>query len=243
MNTRSEQTRTLRYGNTLIEYTLSFSARETLAIHVYPDLRVGVDAPLDSPLEQIEAKVRKRAAWILKQQRELTRYAFELPPREYVSGEAYRYLGRQYRLKVLPLGGLPERVRMDRGQIVVRVPDPGDRERVKTLLEAWYRKHAERVFAERLAEWLPRFAPHGLTSPPALVIRRMKSRWGSCTPEGKITLNLKLISAPRRCIDYILVHELCHLVHPNHSPAFYQLLTRLIPDWETRREQLNELEF
>jgi len=232
----------LQFGQTLIEYSLRFSERKHLAIHVHPDLRVEVDAPLDSELAQIEQKLHKRAAWIVKQQRELARYAYDLPPREYVSGETYRYLGRQYRLKVHQIEEKPEQVRLDRGMLNVYIADRSQREHVRELLQSWFRSHAQRVYAERLQLWLPAFQRQQLPQ-PQLVVRRMKSRWGSCTAAGKITLNLKLIHTPKPCIDYIIVHELCHLVHPNHSPAFYKLLQRVMPNWEKRKEQLNLFEF
>jgi len=106
----------LAYGTTTIEYKLLYSQRKTLIIHVRPDLSVTVEAPEGSDLTLVEEKVRKRAAWILKQQRELALYSFEQPPRQYVSGETHRYLGRQYRLKVMQSATSRESVRMSRGQ-------------------------------------------------------------------------------------------------------------------------------
>lgn len=231
----------LQYGTRSIAYTLTYTDRKTLAIHVHPDTSVTVEAPLGADFVQIEQKMHKRAAWIIKQQRDFERYSFELPPREYVSGESHRYLGRQYRLKILQSATSKEIVKMERGRLLIYTTDPGDLERKKTLLEGWYRRQAQRVFAERLDMWLPRFERYDIER-PQIAIRRMKSRWGSCTAAGKITLNLKLIQAPKHCIDYVVVHELCHLVEHSHSPAFYQLLARIMPDWESRREQLNTLD-
>ncbi|MHA1287450.1 MAG: M48 family metallopeptidase [Candidatus Thorarchaeota archaeon] len=171
------------------------------------------------------------------------RYSIDLPPREYVSGETHRYLGRQYLLKIIQIGEQEtEQVRMDRGRLKINVSNPDDMERKKALLEDWYRGHAKRVFSERVDHWLPHFQRYGIES-PQLVVRRMKSRWGSCTAEGKITLNLKLIQVPKHLIDYTIVHELSHLVELNHSEDYYQLLRRIMPDWEKRKEQLNRYEF
>jgi predicted metal-dependent hydrolase len=232
---------TLQYGTTQIQYELVFVERKQLAIHVYPDLRVVVEVPLDTPMSQIEAKLHKRAAWILRQQRELRRYAFEQPPRFYVSGESHRYLGRQFRLKVIPLASGPESVKLSQGFFFLSTRSADNREHKQSLLEDWYRSHARVVFEERLLLWLPRFERYDLQQ-PEIVIRKMKSRWGSCTAAGVITLNLKLIQHPKRLIDYIIVHELVHLVEHNHGPAFYQLLTKVMPDWENRRTALNEEE-
>ena len=232
----------LEYGTTTIAYTLTYTDRETLAIHVHPNTQVTVEAPMDSEFDQIEEKVRKRAAWILKQQRNFQRYSVEFPPRQYVSGETHRYLGRQYQLKVIESDNGEENVKMDRGRIRVYTRDKGDRRRTKKLLDDWYRSHARRVFGERVEEWHPRFERFGIEH-PQVVLRQMKSRWGSCTEAGKITLNLKLIQVPKQYIDYVIVHELCHLVEHNHSTEFYALMSRIMPDWEERREKLNTFEF
>ncbi|NLF75677.1 MAG: M48 family metallopeptidase [Chloroflexi bacterium] len=229
---------TLIYGTTRIDYELTYSARKSLAIHVHPDQRVTVEAPEGSDFAQIEQRLRKRAAWIVKQQRQFASTVYDQPPHEYVSGETHRYLGRQYRLKVLQSATNKEGCWMSRGRILVYVRDVSDTARVKALLENWYRKQARRVFQERLDVWFPKLERYGIAY-PEVVIRRMKSRWGSCTGAGKITLNLKLIQMPKECIDYIIVHELCHLKEHHHGKAFYALLDRVMPDWRERRHKLN----
>lgn len=223
---------------TTIEYDLAYTSRKTLAIHVHPDLRVSVEAPEGSGFAQVEQKVRKRAAWIVKQLRDFEQYSFDLPPREYVSGETHRYLGRQYRRKVLQSATSRESARMDRGRILVYAQDITNRERKKALLEAWYRRQARRVFQERSDAWFPKLERHGIEY-PEMTVRCMRSRWGSCTATGRITLNLKLIQMPKECVDYIIVHELCHMKEHHHGPAFYALLDRVMPDWRARRHKLN----
>ena len=232
----------LKYGTTTIDYQLIYKERETLAIHVNPDTQVVVEAPLDSDLSLIEKKISKRSAWIIKQQKNFQRFSFELPPRQYVSGESHRYLGRQYQLKVLQSEGHNEIVKMDRGRILIYTRDPKVRERIKKLLDDWYREHAKHIYAERVSIWHPRFERYGIEK-PQVVVRRMKSRWGSCTEAGKITLNLKLIQVPKHYIDYVIVHELSHLIEHNHGSAFYSLMNRIMPDWEERRDKLNTFEF
>ncbi len=233
---------TLQYGHTKIIYQLTYTDRETLAIHVHPDTSVSVEAPFDSDFTEIEKRVRKRAAWIVRQQRNFRRFSVAFPPRQYVSGETHRYLGRQYLLKVIQIESGEETVRLDRERIYVSTRHKTDPTRVKKLLTEWYRSQARRVFTERVGEWFPRFERFGITR-PQVVVRNMQSRWGSCTAGGKITLNLKLIQVPRPLIDYVIVHEMSHLVEHRHSQAFYKLLGRLMPDWEKRREKLNAFEF
>jgi len=232
----------LKYGTTTINYQLMYKERDTLAIHVNPDTQVMVEAPLDSDFSLIENKIRKRSAWIIKQQKNFQRYSFELPPRQYVSGESHRYLGRQYQLKVILNEDRKDIVKLDRGRIMIHTCDTKDREKVKKLLDGWYREHARRVYAEQVSIWYPRFERYGIEQ-PKVVVRKMKSRWGSCTGDGKITLNLKLIQVPKQYIDYVIVHELSHLVEHNHGTAFYSLMNRIMPDWEEHREKLNTFEF
>jgi predicted metal-dependent hydrolase len=233
-------TQSVQYGTIRIEYELIYAPRKTLAITVDPDLHVIVKAPEGTDLADIEVKVCKRAAWILQQQRELERYLPHLPPRQYVSGETHRYLGRQYRLKVIEDGA--EGVKHSRNYIYVSVQDKSDTEHIKGLLDDWYRAHAKQVFAERLAACYPKVEHLGIAYPD-LIIRVMKSRWGSSSPSGKITLNIKLIQVPKAYIDYVIFHELCHLQEPNHSQRYYELLDRVLPDWRDRREKLNAFEF
>jgi predicted metal-dependent hydrolase len=229
----------LEFGDTRIEYDVTYAPRKTIAISVHPDLRVSVIAPETAVPSAIEAKVRQRAPWILRQQRELELYLPQTPPRRYVSGETHRYLGRQYRLKVRE--GTPAPVKLTRGFLIVVTPDKTDTAEVQALVEGWYRTQAKRVLPERLDAMWPRFARIGVIE-PQLTIRKMTSRWGSCTESGVITLNLKLIQVPKPYIDYVIVHELCHLVEHNHSHRFYHLLDRMMPDWRTRRERLNLVE-
>lgn len=230
----------VQFGTSTIEYELIFSDRKTLAIHVHPDGSVVVDAPEGSDLTAIEQKVHKRAPWILRQQREFAGYAAPYPlPRRYVSGESYRYLGRQYRLKVV--GDMVERVVLSRGYITVHVHNTNEKRHIQELLDAWYLSHAKRVFAERLKACYPRVEGLGIPY-PALAIRDMKVRWGSCSTKGRITLNRRLIQVPKDLMDYVILHELCHLKQHDHSPAFYALLKQILPDWEERRRKLNQME-
>lgn len=229
----------VQFGTSTIEYELIFSDRKTLAIHVYPDGSVVVDAPAGSEQDAVEQKVLKRAPWILRQQREFATYASPNPlPRRYVSGESYRYLGRQYRLRVVE--DAVERVVLSRGYITVHVKDSSDKKHIQGLLDDWYLSHAKRVFAGRLKVCYPRVEGLGIPYPD-LAIRDMKVRWGSCSTKGRITLNRRLVQVPKDLIDYVILHELCHLKEHNHSTEFYALLERVLPDWKDRRQKLNQM--
>lgn len=233
---------TVQFGTTSIHFELLYSARKTLSVRVYPDRTLEVDAPQGTGLNTVEDFVRRRGAWILRHLRELEEYVHPSPslPRRHVSGESYRYLGRQYRLKVMP--EMVERVVLSRGWLTVSLPDPDHTERVGALLSGWYHTRAERIFRECLEFCYLKVEPLGIPK-PRLTIRALKTRWGSCSRKGTITLNLKLIQAPRSLIEYVLIHELCHLKEFNHSPRYWALLDRVLPGWERLRDELNHYEF
>lgn len=224
------------YGTTRIPYQVVRRARKTLSIEVLPDGSVQAVAPLEASEFEIRLRVEKRAAWILQQQRELAVLPPPLPGRRYVSGETHRYLGRQHRLRVLP--GEEGGVRVTRGELLVTVREP---ERAERVLKAWLRARAEAVLSERMAHCLDQAAPFGIRHDGAFRLRAMRTRWGSCTHAGRLTFNPLLIQAPKDCIDYVLLHELCHVAEFNHSASYYRLLRRVLPDWETRRARLNRL--
>jgi len=233
---------TLDYGNTRISFDLSRLPRKAMAIHVHPDSSVSVDAPQDASPEEILLHVRKRAAWILRQQRAFQRYSLDFPPRLYVSGETHRFLGRQYRLKVIGNPEERESVALDREFLTVLTHHKEQPARVRKQVETWYRRQALEVFAERVEHWYPHFERLGAVR-PAIAARQMRTRWGSCTARGRITFNTKLVMAPRMLIDYVVVHELCHLQEHNHGAQFQHLLTRIMPDWKELKEKLDHYEF
>lgn len=226
------------YGTVTIEYELRFADRKTMGITVQPDRRVIVSAPQGTPLAEVEARLVKRGAWILRRQREFEDYLPVLPPRRYVGGESHLYLGRRYRLRIDQ--GDEEGVKLSAGRFFITVREKDNPERIKSLLDAWYRRRAAVVFAERLA--LCHAKAHPPLPYPELRIRVMEKRWGSCTPGEVMLLNLKLIQTPKYCIDYVITHELAHLREYHHGPAYYALLDRLMPDWRERRARLHEFQ-
>jgi len=184
MNTLLPPAHSVLFGETEISFSLSYVDRKTLAIHVYPDGKIGVDAPFSTDIEKVYGKVKKRASWILKQQRQFESYPAPLPERRYVSGETHRYLGRQYRLKVIE--GLGEAVKMTRGMLQVETHNPKDSLRVQRLLQAWYRSKALIVFTERYTQCVQRVERLGIYHDKGFQLRFMSKRWGSCTGKGNI---------------------------------------------------------
>lgn len=225
---------TLTYGRETIRYEVRFLAtRQTLAIEVHPDSRVLVRAPVGCPEGVIVERVRKRAAWISRQLAEFDLYRPRTPARQYVNGESHLYLGRQYRLRLI--SGEAASVKLKRGQLLVTLPGEPEPERVKALLHRWYLDRARLVFGEVLDASLARFKN---LERPRVIVRVMRSRWGSLSRAGNMTLNVNLVRAPRTCIEYVVTHELCHTRHRDHDAKFFKLLGRVMPDWEQRKRRL-----
>ena len=232
----STEVHSLKYGETSIDYRVVRRDRKTLEIAVEPDASVVIAAPENASLEVIEQKLRRRAAWVTRQQRYFTKFFPRTPERSFVSGETHLYLGRQYRLKVVP--DVRESVKLLRGFSVVQTHRPNRQEVTKDLVEGWYRHRAHVKFAEQIEVSMQRFPDPEAFRPKGMTIRQMKQRWGSMSPNHRLLLNRRLIQAPIDTIDYVITHELCHIAEPHHGPAFFDLLERVMPDWDLRKERL-----
>lgn len=232
----TESESSIQFGQRTIGYELSRSARKSVRIQVYPSGTVRVTAPLDLARKEVAKAVKRKAPWIIKQQRFFEQFRPVNPPRQYRSGETHRYLGRQYRLKLIQE---KKAIRLVAGFIEVALPDPSP-EACEQVVQTWYRERADIHFHRILAEVLPRFESYGLPT-PQLKLRQMPTRWGSCTPAGVISLNPDLIKTSGGCIEYVLVHEICHLIHRHHDRSFYELLERILPDWERRKQILERM--
>lgn len=213
--------------------------RKTLSISVHPDLTVIVKAPEKTKLEDIEKKVYHRAKWILNQQRRFEIYLPDVPPRKYVSGESHRFLGRQYRLKLIKSD--TEHIKLTRQFLEVYTPDTSPAN-ARLLVENWYHEQSNQIFQEQLSACYTKLAREKIPY-PKISIRRMRSSWGSCSAKGKITLNIKLIQVPAEYIDYVITHELCHLKYLHHEKQFYKLLSRVMPGWLVRKKRLELFDF
>lgn len=229
----------VEYGTKTLTFNLSYSKRETLEIAVYPDQTVWVTAPIDSPLEKIFEKVRKRGRWIVNQLKYFSRFGRQNIEFEYISGETHRYLGKQYRLKVIQVQGKEaESVKLKQGYFVIQSHQKQNPVHVRQQLDQWYRRKAEAKFTSRLAFCLDLVKKYHIKRPNELKIYQMDKRWGSYTTSGNILLNPDLVKHPTYCIDYVIIHELCHTKHPKHDKAFYHLLGKVLPDWQKRKNKL-----
>ena len=222
------------------ENTLSYTLRRTgrrrtIGIIVEPDSRVVVLAPVAAELHRVEQIVRRRLPWIRRQRRSFEALPPPPLPRQWVAGETHRYLGRQYRLKLL--AGRERSVRLSGGYFVVTLQSPTNRAAVRRLVDAWYREHAKALLADRVRRVLASTTWLDPKIPP-ITIRALRLRWGSTTEAGRICFNLDLIKLPLPCIDYVVAHELVHLAIPSHRPSFWRMLARVMPDWKRWRDRL-----
>lgn len=217
---------------------LKRTSRTTLAISVYPDGLLELVAPMDAMINAILVKVEKRRKWILTQRRGFdTMHAVGPAPR-FVTGATHRYLGRQYRLKVSK--GTDPGVSLKGAffHVTTTTDEPAE---VRKLLGKWFRGKAVEQFVRRVDAWIPWSEKHRLPR-PSMKLLKMRRRWGSAGADGRISLNPELVHMPSRCIDYVVIHEICHLRHPNHGPQFQRLLTSLMPDWRSVKERLERTE-
>ncbi|MHB9098819.1 MAG: M48 family metallopeptidase [Syntrophales bacterium] len=231
----SSSRRAVAYGKESIDFSLSHVDRKTLEIAVHPDQTVVVKAPLGSDDDAIRTKVAKRAGWIIKQQGFFRQFEPRTPERRYVGGETHLYLGRHYRLRISR--GKRDAVKLTKGFFEIEVREDISPEKVKCLLEGWYRDRAAERFRDSFDRCWFHFEKHA-SAKPRMQIKSMRKRWGSLSANGMLTLNADLIRGPRGCIDYVITHELGHLRYKNHSSKFYRFLDKVMPDWEKRKHRL-----
>ncbi|MCC5857375.1 MAG: M48 family metallopeptidase [Ectothiorhodospiraceae bacterium] len=225
-------THQVRTDHGVYPYTLRYTRRRTLALYVFPGGRIEARVPHGTSVGVVEDFIRARQGWL----RQALDSAPSAPRRPgYQAGAAHPFLGRTIRLE--PRLGVPggSRLQGDALHLQVRAPDNADA--VEAAFRAWLRRQAATVFRDRIDRWFPAI---GLPAQrcPALRVRAMRSRWGSCSSAGHVNLNLWLIRAPLPCIDFVVVHELCHLREFHHGPAFHALMDRVLPDWREREQDL-----
>jgi predicted metal-dependent hydrolase len=223
------------YGRENIEFSLFHTDRKSLEISVHPDQSVVIKAPFGTGIEEVRKRVIRRAGWIIKQRNFFRQFDPRTPQRRYVGGETHLYLGRHYRLRIG--SGKHDAVKLIKGYFEIKIKGQISPEKVKGLLEGWYRDKAAWILDGSFNRCWPYFEKF-CSSKPLLQIRSMRKRWGSLSSKGRLTLNIDLILAPRECINYVIVHELSHLRYNNHGPEFYRFLDKVMPDWEKRKRKL-----
>lgn len=230
----------VRYGDEKINFIRKArkSVTSRILIQVNANHQVIVNVPEGASDEVMLLAVRKRARWIWKQLQTFKQQQRSVYPRRYLSGETHYYLGRRYLLKVLEDAKGVEEVKLRRGRFEVTVLKKSP-ETIRLMLDNWYKERAREVFSHQLDQMLSK--TYWLQHKPSFRLFMMRKQWGSCSPQGMLTLNPYLVKAPKRYIDYVLLHELCHIAEHNHSKRFYRLLEELMPDWKQTKVKLDEM--
>lgn len=225
----------LQYGRQTVPYTVKRTRRKTLGVYIYPDHRVQFRVPMRARRSDIDQYIEQCSVWVFEQLERIPK-AEPVPVLTYQTGELHPFLGQNYALHIEQ--GKPQSVDLSNQLIRIRSLNADEPERSQYLLKEWYRQRAEQVFADRLAACWPLMARWCLNK-PSLRLRWMKSRWGSCSRSGEITLNVELVKYSESLIDYVLLHELCHLREFNHSSRFYAMMDEVLPDWKVRKQALD----
>lgn len=230
----------VRFGTKTIEYSIRRSSRRaTVSIAIDPAEGVLVTAPSPAPVKRLDEIVHAKATWIVQR---LKRQS-DLPApseREFVSGETFLYLGRQYRLR-LDRDKEPRPLRLENGWMRIPLPSHlGEQHRsgyVRAALTDWYKRNAAKRIPERILHWAGKLE----VKAPEVLLSEPRTRWGSTSSSRMVRINWRIIQAPLSLVEYVVAHEVTHLRHPDHTPEFWRALERVMPDYEKRKAALRAL--
>ena len=247
------------YGNDTIYYDVIRKSKpidcakktaRKIIIRVHPDQRVVATVPFDASEDAIVDAMHKRARWIWQSINDFAKQKDTVLHKRYVSGETQFYLGKRYVLKIIVDTQQVPSVKLSRGKLNVTIKHEASKDiapdsqesrlvKIKPLIDKRYQHKAKAIFHERLAELLPKAT--WVTGIPSFRVMAMKKQWGSCSTKGNLMLNPHLVKAPKECIDYVILHELCHIAEHNHSERFWRLLTQVMPNWKEVKAKLDEM--
>ncbi len=225
----------IQLGETTIEVVFKDIKNVHLSVHP-PAGRVSISAPRRMSLDSIRLFAISKLAWIRQQQKKIREQDRE-PEREYLDRESHYLWGRRYLLSVVERDARPA-VELRHSTLVLGVRPGGDRAKRESLLEAWYREQLRQAVPPLVAKWEPTMG----VRVARFFVQRMRTRWGSCNPKARnLRFNTDLAKKPRECLEYIVVHEMCHLLEPTHNARFLAFMDRFLPNWDQHRQALNRL--
>lgn len=226
----------LNIGAEIIEYQINYSRRKTMAITIKGDGTIRVSAPKGTASGTVQEWVNSKSGWIEAKLAQVQMVNQQMPQRSYRAGETFNYLGQPRTLQLQTDNRLTRSVvRMGDNTLVIRGADCSPAA-VKEALEARYRSAARLYIHQRVQHYQSRLGK----IPGRITIRDQKTRWGSCSAKGNLNFNWRIMMAPPEIIDYLVVHELCHLVHLDHSPSFWNLVASILPDYKLHRAWLRK---
>jgi len=218
----------------MFDYKIIRSQRRTLGIIVSPESGVIIRAPYRCSAEEIRRFVESRSEWIEKH---ISRFSAlkKIGISCYSGGSLIMYRGKEYSLSVIP--SRINSIELKKGTVELKTSEPDNEVVIRCLIERWYRQNAEIIFRNKLKEVLAKY-PEKNFRPVKFSVRKMRRKWGSCSTGGKITINSELIKLDDSLLEYVVIHELCHLIHHNHSREFYNLLSQMMPEWKVQKSRL-----
>ncbi len=226
-------------GN-IIEYQVTRRSKKNMSIRVDPHSKVTVSITKRTPLYKAEEFVIKKADWIIKQQNNFAKHDFKKEELDYYDGEQTYLLGRKFDFDIAP--GKKNIVELQGNYIHMNIKENfwEDKDYTKKVYDKWLKEYSYNVFSKITNEYQKIMEPYGVPY-PEIKVKNMKSRWGVCYPTKRlIVYNLNLIKAPIECVQYVVVHELSHFKHANHSRAFHEFVENFMPDYKVRKKILDK---
>lgn len=231
---------TFQYGTTIIDYHLNHRpTKKDVTIAIDWTTGVSVVVPENIDQHRIETVLRRKAPWILRRLAEFQEIKPQTTHHEFIGGEKFPYLGRQYRLKVIALDNASDvSLTFPNGRFTATVPTSSTpswrEEHLRQVFRDWYIRHG----ATKVQQRMKLFATRLGLEPSKIVIKDQQTRWGSCTKNGTININWRILMAPMRIVDYVIVHELGHMIHADHSSEFWTVVASVMPDYDERKDWL-----
>lgn len=232
----------IKFGSTRIDYTIVYSdRRKNASLAVYPMKLVEITVPHDLKKEHVQILVRKKADWIIKQILWFEEITLIDSSKEYVNGETYLYLGRQYRLKIITEDGKAQAKLIGKYLTVtlpsnVNVHKRKTKKTTKAAIWQWYREQLQMKISEAIRRYCKKLG----IKEPRFMIKNQYKRWGSCTSKNQLIFNFRIAMAPMSQLEYVVAHEMCHIKYKDHSNKYWKLLCSIMPDYEIRKEALRK---
>jgi len=223
------------YLDNKIDFDIEYRNRRTMAIQIMPPDKILVVSPLGVPEDIIQRRVRSKGNWIVKKLTQLKGIKLKTPDTLFTDRRQFLFLGKSYPLYILKNDRKRPKVFFSENRFNMELHEY-DHEKMKRAMEKWYRGKADRIIDDRVGIYIEKIGKN----PQDVKVKEQKRRWGSCTVKGKLYFNWRIIMAPPAIVDYVVVHEMSHLVYLNHSKNFWQKVGSILPDYKKRRKWLKD---